>query len=175
MPTIGQILVLLGACLAFAAGGGISLARLWTDHPGQRLMAKICLYVGIGLTVAVLIWHSASRGAWLPLEGNFERLVSVTVGFARLTIGLITGFARIVKEGGETRLGPHWFSSPKVILTIAVWVVYALVLHSPINPSFRGRKAAILSIVGFFLMISTIVAEQLMPGGTGGQRCCSDC
>ena len=54
-----------------------------------------------------------------------------------------------------------------VVLTAAVWLVYALVLHSPINPSFRGRKTALLSVVGVVLMFGTIVAVNLV-GGSGG-------
>lgn len=104
-----------------------------------------------------------------PALGSLERLehltlVSVTLGFALLTFGLVTGAVRIINEGPHTRLGQHWLSSPKVILALAVWVVYALVLHSPINPSFRGRKTAILSILGFVLMVGTVVAVQFMPG-----------
>jgi len=90
-------------------------------------------------------------------------LESVTVGFALLTIGLVTGLVYILFNG-HTRLGKDWLASPKVLLTLGVWVVYALVLHSPINPSFRGRKAAMLSILGFVLMIGTLVAVQFMPG-----------
>jgi len=61
-------------------------------------------------------------------------------------------------------LWPEWYRQPKVLLTFVAWVVYALVLHSPINPSFRGRKTAMLSVVGFLLMIGILVAVQLMPG-----------
>ena len=56
---------------------------------------------------------------------------------------------------------------PKVLLAFCVWVVYALVLHAPINPSFRGRKAAMLSILGFVLMVGTLIAVQFMPTGGG--------
>jgi ABC-type transport system involved in cytochrome c biogenesis permease subunit len=51
----------------------------------------------------------------------------------------------------------------KLLLALAVWVVYAVVLHAPINPSFRGRKVAVLSVVGFVLMVGAIVAVQWMP------------
>jgi hypothetical protein len=44
--------------------------------------------------------------------------------------------------------------------------VYALVLHSPLNPSFRGRRAAVLSIVGFVLMVGTVITVMLLPSGT---------
>ena len=50
----------------------------------------------------------------------------------------------------------------KVLLALSVWLVYALVLHSPINPAFRGRRAAMLSILGFVLTIGVVVAVQFM-------------
>lgn len=103
-----------------------------------------------------------------PGLGSLERLEritfsSVTLGFALLTIGLVTGIVRVYREGGQTKLGEHWFTSPKVVGAFAVWVVYAVVLHAPINPSFRGRKVAILSIVGLVLMIGTLIAVNFMP------------
>ncbi len=99
--------------------------------------------------------------------GSLERLeritfAAVTLGFALLSIGLLTGLARVFEPGGTT-LGPRWFISPKVLLAFAVWIVYALVLHSPINPSFRGRRTAMLSIVGFVLMIAALIVVQYMP------------
>lgn len=101
--------------------------------------------------------------------GSLERLehltfASVTLGFALLTIGLITGLVRALDTHGNNRLGPDWYRNPKVLLAFFAWIVYALVLHSPINPSFRGRRAALLSVLGFVLMIGTFVAVQFMPG-----------
>ena len=89
-------------------------------------------------------------------------LVSVTLGFALLTIALITGLAIILKYGSATSMGANWATSPKVILTFSIWMVYAVVLHSPINPSFRGRRTAMLSIVGLILSVGAVVAVQYM-------------
>jgi ABC-type uncharacterized transport system permease subunit len=50
----------------------------------------------------------------------------------------------------------------KVGLSAAIWVVYAIVLHSPWNPSFRGRRAAMLSIVGFGLMVGLLVVVAVI-------------
>jgi ABC-type uncharacterized transport system permease subunit len=96
--------------------------------------------------------------------GSLERLehltfISVTLGFALLTVGLITGLVRLL-NGGANSLGPFWYRNPKVILTCIAWLVYALVLHSPINPSFRGRRTAMLSVLGFVLMVGVFVAVQ---------------
>ena len=107
-----------------------------------------------------------------PALGSLERLeritfTSVTLGFALLTIGLVTGLVRVLKTDGQTRLGEHWYASPKVVLAFSVWVVYAIVLHAPINPSFRGRKVAMLSIFGFALMIVTLIAVNFVPAGGG--------
>lgn len=89
-----------------------------------------------------------------PSLGSLERLehltfAAVTLGFALFTVGIVTGLAR---------LRSHDTPTAKVLLGALVWIVYAIVLHSPINPSFRGRKTAILSVVGFVLMIGAIVA-----------------
>jgi ABC-type uncharacterized transport system permease subunit len=99
---------------------------------------------------------------------SLERLehltfASVTLGFALLTVGLVTGLVRALAMHGNNSLGPEWYRAPKVLLAFVAWIVYALVLHSPINPSFRGKRAAMLSVVGFVLMIGTFVAVQFMP------------
>ena len=106
-----------------------------------------------------------------PLFGSLERLehltmTAVTLGFALLTVGMITGGVEIIGKDRHTSL-------TKVVLAAAVWIVYAIVLHAPINPSFRGRKVAVLSIAGFVLMIGAIVTVLLLPpgsSGTGGMR-----
>ena len=102
-----------------------------------------------------------------PRLGSLERLehmtlVSVTLGFALLTVALITGMAIILRHGAATSMGANWLTSPKVLLTFGIWVVYAIILHSPINPSFRGRRTAMLSILGLVLSIGAVVAVQFM-------------
>jgi ABC-type transport system involved in cytochrome c biogenesis permease subunit len=101
--------------------------------------------------------------------GSLERLekftrVSVGLGFPLLTVGLVTGFVLAVDTHGHAGLGSAWYESPKVWLAFAAWLVYALVLHAPMNPVFRGRRAAMLSVVGFMLLIGTLVALQFTPG-----------
>jgi ABC-type transport system involved in cytochrome c biogenesis permease subunit len=133
-----------GGALAFAVAGAVGAMYLITSH---RLRSKrLAPNQGLG---------SLERLEHLTL-------LSVTLGFALLTIGLITGVIRAL--GGGNPLGQDWYVQPKVLLTFIAWVVYALVLHSPINPSFRGRKTALLSVVGFVLIVGVLVAVQWMPG-----------
>ena len=116
-----------------------------------------------------------SKSPVSPLFGSLERLehrtmTSVTLGFALLTVAMITGGVEIVGKDRQTSL-------TKILLAAGVWIVYAIVLHAPINPSFRGRKVAFLSIAGFILMVGAIVTVLLLPasavaggaaGGTAG-------
>ena len=96
-----------------------------------------------------------------PNLGSLERLerltfASVTLGFALFTIGAVTGGVRMFAE--ENHIGHA--KNVAIAMAIAGWLVYGIVLHSPLNPSFRGRRAAVLSVVGFVLMVGTIFAVQ---------------
>jgi ABC-type uncharacterized transport system permease subunit len=100
-----------------------------------------------------------SKAAPAPYLGSLERLEritmsSVTFGFALFTIAAITGAVEMIAAGKDT-------PTSKLILAGAVWVIYAIVLHAPINPSFRGRKVAVLSVVGFVLMMGAILTVEL--------------
>jgi ABC-type uncharacterized transport system permease subunit len=102
--------------------------------------------------------------------GNLERLeeiahVSLVLGWPLFTVGLITGLLwgiHLTAHGADQQ---REFFGPKVLLALGAWVLYALALHTPMNPSFRGRKAAVLSLIGLVLMAGTLVAVQFMPGG----------
>lgn len=145
-----------------------SLVHQATAYLGAAAFAVACA-VGAMYLVASARLRSKSIDRDVKF-GNLERLErlidwSVTLGFALLTIALVTGLVKILHRGGDTALGKHWMESPKVILAFTVWLIYAMTLHTPISPSIRGRRAALMSIVGFVLMIGSLVAAQFMPGG----------
>jgi ABC-type uncharacterized transport system permease subunit len=128
-----------GGALAFAVAGAVGTMYLIVNH---RLRTKQ-LPAGPNL------------GSLERLEGL--TLEAVSLGFALLTIAAVMGFIELGR-GKQT-------SAAKVVLASCVWLVYAIVLHAPINPRFRGRKVAVLSVVGFVLMIGTLVAAFAMPFG----------
>lgn len=97
---------------------------------------------------------------WGSLEGlESLTLAGVSLGFALLTIGLITGLVLIVADHQRT-------SAVKLVMACSAWALYALVLHTPINPQLRGRKTAMLSISGFVLIAGAVVAVQYAGGGS---------
>lgn len=142
-------------------------AWAWT-HRISVFAGPIAMALATATGILYLVLRSRLRSKHSPVDARFgsleklERITygAVSVGFALLTVGLITGIVRAVFE--DSSLGERWYLAPKVILSFSAYVVYALVLHSPINPAFRGRRMAILSIAGFVLLLATIGVVQLI-------------
>lgn len=84
----------------------------------------------------------------------------VTTGFTLLTIGLVTGFiyAKII-------WGRFWSWDPKEVFSAGTWLVYAVLLHLRLNSGWRGRKSAIMTIIGFFIIIFTFIGVNILLGG----------
>ncbi len=86
--------------------------------------------------------------------------VCLIIGFPLLTAGLITGF---IYAGHVWRSYWHW--DPKEIFAIVTWSIYAVLLHERLAVGWRGRKAAILAIVGFIAVIVTFLGVNLFFKG----------
>lgn len=84
----------------------------------------------------------------------------LTTGFALLTIGLVTGFIY-----AKTIWGRFWSWDPKEVFSVGTWVVYAALLHLRLYSGWRGRKSAIMTIIGFFIIIFTFLGVNLLLGG----------
>jgi ABC-type uncharacterized transport system permease subunit len=89
---------------------------------------------------------------------------SVTLGFALFTVGCITGFVWMRHIQEPLYSSPQLLTSSKINFAIAAWIVYAIVLHTPITPRLRGRRNAWLSVAGFAFLLLSIVAVIAMPG-----------
>jgi cytochrome c-type biogenesis protein CcsB len=105
------------------------------------------------------------------LGGLFQRLPSLdtldeinyrclTFGFPLLTVAIISGAI-----WAETAWGTYWSWDPKETWSLITWFVYAALLHGRLTTGWRGKKAAILAIIGFFVMLFTFLGVNLlMPG-----------
>ena len=82
----------------------------------------------------------------------------LTFGFPLLTIAIITGAI-----WAETAWGTYWSWDPKETWSLITWFVYAALLHGRLTTGWRGRKAAILAIVGFFILLFTFLGVNLLP------------
>lgn len=88
---------------------------------------------------------------------NYSALV---YGFPFLTVGMITGSIY-----AQYALGTYWQWDPKEVWSLITWLFYAALLHERLVVGWRGRRAAIMSIVCFCILIFTFVGVSLLLGG----------
>ncbi|MDD5747382.1 MAG: c-type cytochrome biogenesis protein CcsB [Candidatus Omnitrophica bacterium] len=101
----------------------------------------------------------------------FERLPSLDVmdrinyntvllGFVLLTAGIVTG-----SIWAQQAWGNWWSWDPKETWSFITWLVYAAYLHSRFNAGWRGRRTAVMSIIGFLSVLFTYLGVSfLLPG-----------
>jgi len=83
----------------------------------------------------------------------------LTFGFPLLTVAIITGAI-----WAETAWGTYWSWDPKETWSLITWFIYAALLHGRLTVGWRGRRAAVLSIIGFFVLLFTFLGVNLLPG-----------
>jgi cytochrome c-type biogenesis protein CcsB len=82
------------------------------------------------------------------------------IGFPLLTVGIITG-----SIWAEYAWGSYWSWDPKEVWSLVTWLLYAALLHGRLTVGWRGRKAAILAIVGFCSILFTFLGVNLLLPG----------
>jgi len=95
----------------------------------------------------------------LPACKMLDDLVyrAIIWGFPFLTAGIITGAA-----WANYAWGTYWSWDPKETWSLIVWLVYAAFLHARVTRGWHGRRAAILSIVGFLATIMCYLGVNLV-------------
>jgi cytochrome c-type biogenesis protein CcsB len=119
--------------------------------------AAFAMAFGIGIMYLVQEHFVKSK----HLGGLFQRLPSlqildeinyrlITIGFPFLTLAIITG-----SLWAESAWGKFWRWDPKEVWSLITWFIYALVLHVRLIAGWRGKRAAVLSILGFCAVLFT--------------------
>jgi len=129
--------------------------------------AAFAMAFGIGLMYLIQEHYVKSK----HIGGLFRRLPSlqildeinyrlITIGFPFLTLAIITGAL-----WAESAWGSYWRWDPKEVWSLITWFIYALVLHVRLTVGWRGKRAAILSILGFCVVLFTFFGVNLLLKG----------
>ncbi|MCX8030767.1 MAG: c-type cytochrome biogenesis protein CcsB [Thermodesulfovibrionales bacterium] len=81
----------------------------------------------------------------------------ISFGFPFLTFAIITGAL-----WAENAWGSYWRWDPKEIWSLVTWITYALILHLRIIRGWQGKKAIIISIIGFISVLFTFFGVNLL-------------
>jgi ABC-type transport system involved in cytochrome c biogenesis permease subunit len=82
---------------------------------------------------------------------------STNLGFILLTLGMVTG---IVWSG--RRDGIYWHANPTEMLTLITWMIYMFMIHYRLTAGWRGRRAAIVGIIGFLFVVVSLVSLRYL-------------
>lgn len=88
----------------------------------------------------------------------------LTIGFPMLTFGIISGAA-----WANTAWGTYWSWDVKETWSLITWFLYAGLIHGRLTIGWRGKRAAIWSMVGFAVVMFTFlgvnyVLPLILPG-----------
>jgi len=141
-------------------------------HVGVNILGVGAFALAFAAAVGYVIQERMLRRK--QLGGVFQRLPAldeldsfsfraVLVGFPLLTIGVVTGALWAV------RIRPD---APAVTVATAfgllTWVVFGGVLLLRVAAGWRGRRAALGTIMGFACAVAVLVTYILRAGGPGG-------
>ncbi|MBI5740317.1 MAG: c-type cytochrome biogenesis protein CcsB [Nitrospirae bacterium] len=86
---------------------------------------------------------------------------SIAIGFPLFTLGgLLMGAI-----WANSAWGKYWSWDPKETWSLITWFVYALYLHARFIGGWRGKRVAILSVIGFVAVIFTYLGVNLVLSG----------
>ncbi|MGQ9647303.1 MAG: c-type cytochrome biogenesis protein CcsB [Thermodesulfobacteriota bacterium] len=85
---------------------------------------------------------------------------SLKFGFPLLTLGIVTGAV-----WANYAWGRYWDWDPKETWSLITWLLYAALLHQRLTVGWRGRKAALMAIVGFLAVLFTFLGVNLLLSG----------
>jgi len=102
--------------------------------------------------------EARARRGWLPRSSTLDRVAYrvIAFGFPIWTFGIITGAI-----WAESAWGRYWGWDPKETWSFITWVVFAGYLHARATSGWKGRRAAIVALVGFVSLLVTYYAVNL--------------
>jgi cytochrome c-type biogenesis protein CcsB len=115
---------------------------------------------------ALRLWKGRSGNpgsglAFLPRLEVIDELIyqNSFLGLIIFTLGIITGAV-----WAQRAWGSYWSWDPKETWSLVTWIVYAAMVHSRYVRGWKGRRIAVMAVVGFAAVLFTYLGVNLLPG-----------
>ncbi|NKZ02642.1 c-type cytochrome biogenesis protein CcsB [Actinomadura latina] len=178
----------LGAFVMVAAVIALGVANIWLyDSVGPVTAALNSYWIALHVTAAIIATGSftvagAATILYLVKEraesrggaaegGVLSRLPSIE-GLDRLSMRVTTfafpiWTAAIIMGAiwADQAWGRYWGWDPKEVWSFITWVIYAAYLHARATSGWKGRKAAILSLIAFAALMFNFFGVNYMFSG----------
>jgi ABC-type uncharacterized transport system permease subunit len=138
---------------------------LWALHTTFVVLGYSAFLVGALYGLMFGLLYNALKQKRFGLL--FERLPSLDVlasmGIGAASIGLV-GLTAVIGLGVamSARLVPNFWADPKFISALVVWAFYAVAVGGYFVLGWRGARTVVLTLVGFFVAILTMVASSFL-------------
>ncbi len=147
-----------------------ALQSLWLPvHAGVAVMAYGFLALAFCGAIMYLLQERELKSkkfgfffSRLPSLDSLDQLNNhcLTAGFGLLTLGIITG-----SVWARQAWGTYWHWDPKETWSLITWFLYAAQIHQRFTLGWRGKRAAVMSIIGFSAVIFTLWGVNYLLGG----------
>jgi ABC-type uncharacterized transport system permease subunit len=168
LPCLGVIVVLGVPC---SCDGGQTPAVVHNPAMGLHVTAA---FTGYGLfTLESLLGaaylvqdrnlrrkHFSGLGRRLPSLEVLDRAMQELIGPAFVLFTVSIGMGVFLTH--LYKWGVRWASDPKVLLTGATWVVYAVLFYLRGSADRHGRRVAYVAVLGFVLIVAAFVGVHLV-------------
>jgi len=158
-PILNSYWIKIHVVAAITASGAFMVSGVITLLYLARIRLDGRVSVGPGTATAS---EYGGLARWLPSADRLDRLAYKVIGFAFpvWTFAIIAG--AIWAKYAWSR---YWGWDPKETWSFITWVAYAAYLHARATAGWRGRRAAVLSLVGFSaLMVDYYVVNTVISG-----------
>lgn len=131
-------------------------------HVTLAAVAEGAFLVAAGAGIFSLVRGGRDSGSAAPSLEFLEEITSraIRIGYPLFTIGAL--FAGAI--WAQRAWGSFWSWDPKETGSLVVWLFYTLLLHQDIRGKWRGRTLAVLSIVGFALIVVSFLGNLFLGG-----------
>lgn len=139
-------------------------------HVAFFILAAVGICVAFVASVMYLVQAARLKAKALPRQGlrllSLERLEkmnrrAITWAFPLLTAGLLIGTVQMLYEGAPVNA----WTDPRIMTTMLLWLVFAMVLYLRYGYHLRGRGVALLTIMAFCLLLLTLITQHSFPPG----------
>ena len=173
VTTLGSFIVPIGLMMLLASSSlhdkthllhPVLQSNWFWFHALMAFASYACFTIAAGVAVMYLMQRYFLKKK--HFGGLFQKLPSLdtmdeisyrclTIGFPLLTIAIISG-----SIWSEKAVGSYWIWDPKQTWSLIIWIIYAALLHGRLTIGWRGKWAAMLSIIGFIVVLFTFLAMK---------------
>jgi ABC-type transport system involved in cytochrome c biogenesis permease subunit len=141
-------------------------------HIGMLLLAAVGVCIGFLASMMYLVQMHRLKAKVMPGSAfqllSLERLEAmnrraINLAFPLLTGGMLIGLV-LLRQSSVPVVSAM---DPRMLSTLLLWLVFAILLYLRYGYHLRGRRVAFLTIIAFPLLVLTLATAHSMTGGNG--------